>query len=104
LNRLAPICFSLGNPTAARGQADIARARKRLKRAESAGEALMREYLTLLIDSQDYDDDEVARQQARVFMKASICRTRGIQVQVVTRRICPIHQSSRLPQGRYLFP
>jgi hypothetical protein len=57
LNRRAPICFSLGDPTGARGQAEIAGARKRLKRAEFVGEALMREYLTLLIDSQDYEDD-----------------------------------------------
>jgi len=56
-NRLARIHFELSFPGLARGMIALAGAQKRLDRAKYFGEGLMREYLSLLIDSEDYEDD-----------------------------------------------
>lgn len=57
LNHRAPIHFSLQNPVTARIEADVTRARQRLEEAPFLGEALMREYLSLLADSDDFEDN-----------------------------------------------
>lgn len=56
-NRLARIHFELSFPGFAQGKVALARAQRRLDKAKHFGEALMREYLSLLIDSEDYEDD-----------------------------------------------
>lgn len=56
-NRRSPIRFTLLNPVAGQAGDNLARARRRLARAGFKGEALMREYLSLLVDSVDYEDD-----------------------------------------------
>lgn len=56
-NRLAPVHFRLRDPFAERAQAEVDQARRRLERARFLGEALMREYLSLLVDSEDFEDD-----------------------------------------------
>lgn len=56
-NRLAAVQFSVLDPGAARGEAEVTRALQRLNEAPFFGEALMREYLTLLVDSDDFEDD-----------------------------------------------
>lgn len=56
-NRCAPIHFSLRHPGVDRGEAEVAEARRRLEEAPFLGEALMREYLTLLVDSDDFEDN-----------------------------------------------
>lgn len=53
-NRLSLITFTLGTPEQRRSEAEAARARKRIDRARHKGEAIMHEYLSLLIDDTDY--------------------------------------------------
>lgn len=53
----APIEFVLGNPVATMVEAWVKKARWRIKRARNKGEAIMHEYLSLLIDSEDYQDN-----------------------------------------------
>ncbi len=57
VNRLARIHFELQFPGLERGRIALARAQGRLEKAPYYGEGLMREYLSLLIDSEDYEDD-----------------------------------------------
>lgn len=52
----APIRFRLADPHADRAQAEMLSARMRLEDSEFRGEAIMHEYLTLLIDSDNYQD------------------------------------------------
>lgn len=52
-NRKAPILFTLLNP----GQSDVDAAQCRLNRAEFRGEQIMKELLTLLIHSEDFEDN-----------------------------------------------
>lgn len=56
-HRLAPVRFSLGHPALARSEAEVARVRRRLEKAPFLGEALMREYLSLLVASDHFEDD-----------------------------------------------
>jgi len=56
-NRRSPIGFALRNPLADRADAVILAIRQRLEEAMFKGEALMREYLSLLIDSDEFDDN-----------------------------------------------
>jgi hypothetical protein len=56
-NQLAPVNFSLCNPATDHGQAEVARVRRRLKKARYYAEALMREYLSLLVASDQFQDD-----------------------------------------------
>jgi len=56
-SRLSPIIFKLGTPALRRSEAEALVAERRLKRASYGGEAIMQEYLSLLIDSQDFADN-----------------------------------------------
>jgi hypothetical protein len=56
-NRRSPIVFTLTTPERTRSRTLVAAAEQRLKRAKYSGEALMQEYLTLLIDSDQYTDN-----------------------------------------------
>lgn len=56
-NRLSPVTFTLGSPQQFRSWEELAAAERRLKRAKYAGEAIMQEYLTLLIDSDQFTDN-----------------------------------------------
>lgn len=56
-NKISPIHFTLVNPESQRWEGEVGAAERRLTRAPFVGEALMREYLSLLIDSEEYDDD-----------------------------------------------
>jgi len=55
-SRLQPIFFRLGTPVNRQREREALLAERRLKRAEHRGEALMHEYLSLLIDSTDFVD------------------------------------------------
>lgn len=57
VNRRKPIHFKLGSPEARRSQREALVASRRLKRALYSGEALMQEYLSLLIDLDDFADN-----------------------------------------------
>lgn len=56
-NKRTPIRFLLRNPVSERWEAELALVQRRIARAEHKGEALMREYLTKLVDTEEYDDD-----------------------------------------------
>lgn len=56
-NRLDRIHFALTYPGRARGLEALAAAERRLGRGGFHGEALMREFLTLLVDSEEFEDD-----------------------------------------------
>jgi hypothetical protein len=56
-NQLAPLSFTLRNPVAERARAEVDLAKFRLKLGKHGGEAIMREYLSLLIDSEQFIDD-----------------------------------------------
>jgi len=49
--------FVVRNPVLEERQAEVARVRKRIDRTEHKGEALMREWLNLIVDSDDFDDN-----------------------------------------------
>lgn len=56
-SRFSPIHFRLGSPEHKRSQAEATEAARRLKRAKFGGEAIMQEYLSLLIDSDQFTDN-----------------------------------------------
>lgn len=56
--RLKPIEFTLMSPAMLRSQTEVSAARHRLNRARWGGEAILQEYLSLLIDSDDFADNE----------------------------------------------
>jgi hypothetical protein len=56
-HQFRPIHFTLGTPQLRRALAEAALAKRRLKRAQYGGEAIMQEYLTLLIDSKEFTDN-----------------------------------------------
>lgn len=56
-NQLAPVRFTLRIPELDRSEAEVAQAMSRLKEAGHRGEAIMREYLSLLIDSDEFEDN-----------------------------------------------
>lgn len=56
-NKFSTVEFVLSNPAARQRDEAVARVARRLKAARFRGEALMREYLTLIVDSDQYDDD-----------------------------------------------
>ncbi|MCL5046222.1 MAG: helix-turn-helix domain-containing protein [Actinobacteria bacterium] len=56
-NKFSPIHFSLRNPAAERREGEVVEARRRLEEASFVGEALMREYLSLIVDSDEFDDN-----------------------------------------------
>ena len=55
------VAFTLGNPEVAQRKHEFALVKQRLAMAkpDRKGETIMREYLSLLVDSSDYDDDAV---------------------------------------------
>ncbi|HYG58359.1 MAG TPA: ArsR family transcriptional regulator, partial [Symbiobacteriaceae bacterium] len=55
--RLSSIAFTLGSPELMRSHTETAAAKRRLKRANHGGEAIMQEYLSLLIDSNQFTDN-----------------------------------------------
>lgn len=55
--KFSPIHFVLRNPVAPQRDRAVARVARRLKAAPFRGEALMREYLNLIVDSDQYDDN-----------------------------------------------
>ncbi|MGE5674617.1 MAG: hypothetical protein ACM3XM_12240 [Mycobacterium leprae] len=52
----APLYFTLRNPVDERRQMEVAHAKQRIAVAPSIGEGLMREYLSLLVDSTEFQD------------------------------------------------
>lgn len=56
-NRLAPIFFTLTTPEGEQQREEVDRLRRRIRRAKHTGEAIMREYLSLLVGAQDYEDN-----------------------------------------------
>jgi len=56
-NRSSPIRFTLGSLELRHGRNELRAAQRRLKRADFKGEALMKEYLSLLIDSDRFTDN-----------------------------------------------
>lgn len=53
----SPYRFALGSPAHKRSRAEAALARRRLKRAQYTGEAIMQEYLSVLIDTDEFTDN-----------------------------------------------
>lgn len=56
-SRRRPVSYTYRNPVALRFEATIDSVKKRLRAAPFIGEALMREYLTATIQSDEYEDD-----------------------------------------------
>lgn len=56
-NKFTPVQIELRNPFAIRREEEVAEARQRLRLHEFRGEALMRELLSLIVDSLDYTDN-----------------------------------------------
>lgn len=56
-NRLYPFGFTVRNPVHEQCMAELGLVKKRLKKAEFYGEALMKEFLTLIVDSTDFEDN-----------------------------------------------
>jgi len=56
-SRYAPIHFTLLDPVAERREQERCLAEQRLNNAKFKGEAIMREYLSLIADSDEYEDD-----------------------------------------------
>lgn len=56
-SRLAPIRFVLRDPVAERNVVELRRMKRRILKAEFKGEAIMREFLTLIVDSDEYEDN-----------------------------------------------
>lgn len=57
VNQLAPVRFALTSPTAASSKAEVVRAQQRLDEAPFFGEQLMREFLSLLVASDEFEDN-----------------------------------------------
>lgn len=56
-NQMAPIAFTLCNPEIDRSANEVAQAERRLIRTNYAGEAIMHLYLSLLIDSDEFEEN-----------------------------------------------
>lgn len=57
INKKLPANCQFKDPRYAESEAEVKRMMRRLERASFRGEALMREYLTLLVDSEEYEDN-----------------------------------------------
>lgn len=57
LNRLAPVRLTLRNPVIAQQQMEVELARRRLRHDPDKGEAIMKEFLSLLVDSNEFEDN-----------------------------------------------
>lgn len=56
-NRRVPAYCVFKDPRLAASEAEVERMKRRLSKAEFKGEAIMREYLTMLVDSEQYEDN-----------------------------------------------
>ena len=56
-HRRAPVRYTVSDPLLARGLLELERMKMRLEKAKFRGEAIMREYLNLLVDSDQFEDD-----------------------------------------------
>lgn len=56
-NQHSPVHFTLGHPAWRRSLEEVELARRRIKRAENKGEAIMHEFLSLLIDSDQFTEN-----------------------------------------------
>ena len=56
-SKFSPIHFTLRHPVAQRREGEVVEAGRRLEEASFVGEALMREYLSLIVDSDEYEDN-----------------------------------------------
>ncbi|HPZ55052.1 MAG: helix-turn-helix domain-containing protein [Bacillota bacterium] len=56
-NHLCPFIFTVRNPVHEECMAELARVEKRLSRAKFKGEGLMKEYLSLIVDSDEFQDN-----------------------------------------------
>lgn len=56
-HRLAPVRYTVTDPLLARSLRELEAMRRRLEKAKFRGEAIMREYLNLLVDSDQFEDD-----------------------------------------------
>lgn len=56
-NQRSPICFTLRDPVQERQKREVANAGQRLKEADYLGEEIMREYLSLIVDSDQFEDN-----------------------------------------------
>lgn len=56
-HKRAPVAFTLFKPVDVQAESEVAASRGRYTAALHRGEALMKEYLSLLVDSQEYDDN-----------------------------------------------
>jgi len=55
--RRSPVNIRLRNPARVHNEQELELARRRIARAPFLGEALMREYLSLIVDSDEFEDD-----------------------------------------------
>lgn len=56
-SRRAPAYCAFKDPRLAPSEAEVERIKRRLNKAPFLGEAIMREYLTLIVDSEEYEDN-----------------------------------------------
>jgi hypothetical protein len=56
-NKFCPIQFTLSNSVAARHDGEVGQAARRLEEADYIGEAIMREYLSLLVACDEFEDN-----------------------------------------------
>ena len=56
-NKVSPLHFLLCNPMEAHRQGQVALAAKRLEESDYVGEAIMREYLSLIVASDEFEDN-----------------------------------------------
>ena len=56
-NHRTPVSFKLHIPVVTQSEREVALAKRRIDRAPFRGEAIMREYLSLIVDSDDFEDD-----------------------------------------------
>ena len=56
-NKFCPIQFTLSNSVAARHDGEVGHAARRLEEADYKGEAIMREYLSLIVNNDEFEDN-----------------------------------------------
>ncbi|MGB4163171.1 MAG: helix-turn-helix domain-containing protein [Bacillota bacterium] len=56
-NHLCPFAFTIKNPVSERCKAELARVAKQIDRAKFKGEELMKQYLSLIVDSDEFEDN-----------------------------------------------
>jgi len=56
-NRLAPFSFTLSTPEREQDRQEADRIQRRIRRAQNKGEQIMREYLSLLVGAEEFEDN-----------------------------------------------